>query len=197
MGKKNSRNTKGRIISAAWDLFYKQGYDNTTVDEIVEQSGTSKGSFYHYFKGKDSILSSLSYLYDEKYDELRETMDKNMSSIDKLLMLNHELFLMTENSISIDLLARLYSSQLITNGDKHLLDQNRSYYRLLKEIVREGQAAGELRDDITLNEIVKAYALFERALLYDWCLCNGDYSLSNYSDSILPMFLEGFRKKDD
>lgn len=197
MGKKNSRNTKGRIISAAWDLFYKQGYDNTTVDEIVEQSGTSKGSFYHYFKGKDSILSSLSYLYDEKYDELRETMDKNLSSIDKLLMLNHELFLMTENSISIDLLARLYSSQLITNGDKHLLDQNRSYYRLLKEIVREGQAAGELRDDITLNEIVKAYALFERALLYDWCLCNGDYSLSNYSDSILPMFLEGFRKKDD
>ena len=94
MGKKNSKNTKGKIVSAAWSLFYEQGYDNTTIDEIVEESGTSKGSFYHYFKGKDAILSSLSYLFDEKYDELRDTMDAGMSSIDKLLKLNHELFIM-------------------------------------------------------------------------------------------------------
>ena len=196
MAKKNSRNTKGRIVAAAWNLFYKQGYDDTTIDEIVEESGTSKGSFYHYFKGKDAILSSLSYLFDEKYDELEEQMDDSMDSIDKLLFLNHELFLMIENSISIDLLARLYSSQLITSGEKHLMDQNRSYYKLLKKIIRTGQANGELRSDITSNEIVKAYALFERALLYDWCLCNGDYSLYNYSDNTFPMFLEGFKNKN-
>ena len=47
MAKKNSRNTKGRIISAAWELFYEQGYDDTTVEEIIEKSQTSKGSFYH------------------------------------------------------------------------------------------------------------------------------------------------------
>ena len=41
MAKKNSRNTKGRIISAAWKLFYEQGYEETTVEDIifeVEQS---------------------------------------------------------------------------------------------------------------------------------------------------------------
>ena len=44
-------------------LFYEQGYDNTDlVDDIVEESGTSKGSFYHYFEGKDALLSSLSFL---------------------------------------------------------------------------------------------------------------------------------------
>ena len=31
MARKNSRNTRGRIISAAWKLFYEQGYDDTTV----------------------------------------------------------------------------------------------------------------------------------------------------------------------
>ena len=36
MARKNSRNTKGRIVSAAWKLFYDQGYDNTTVEEIIE-----------------------------------------------------------------------------------------------------------------------------------------------------------------
>ena len=66
MKKKSSRNTKSKIVSAAWSLFYEQGYDDTTIDEIVEASGTSKGSFYHYFDGKDALLSSLSYLFDEK-----------------------------------------------------------------------------------------------------------------------------------
>ncbi|MBR5488572.1 MAG: TetR/AcrR family transcriptional regulator, partial [Firmicutes bacterium] len=55
MKKKNSRNTKGRIVSAAWQLFYRQGYDDITIEEIVEASGTSKGSFYHYFDGKDAL----------------------------------------------------------------------------------------------------------------------------------------------
>ncbi len=195
MTKKNTKNTKGRIVSAAWKLFYEQGYEDTTIDEIVEESGTSKGSFYHYFDGKTALLSSLSYLFDEKYDELSETMDPSMSVVDKLMYLNRELFMMIENSISIDLLARLYSSQLITNGDKSLLDQNRSYYRLLKKIVLEGISSGELRADVTANEIIKAYTLFERALLYDWCLCNGNYSLYKYAESIIPIFLEGFKEK--
>ena len=84
MKKKNAKNTKGKIVSAAWKLFYEQGYDNTTVEEIVEASGTSRGSFYHYFEGKDALLSSLSYLFDEKYDELSETMDPITSFFVKL-----------------------------------------------------------------------------------------------------------------
>ena len=60
MRKKNTQNTKKKIVSAAWKLFYEQGYDDTTIDDIVFESGTSKGSFYHYFKGKDDLLSSLS-----------------------------------------------------------------------------------------------------------------------------------------
>ena len=90
--KKNARNTKGKIVSAAWKLFYQQGYDNTTIEEIVEASGTSRGSFYHYFEGKDALLSSLSYLFDDKYVELEKTMDPVLSPIEKLKYINQELF---------------------------------------------------------------------------------------------------------
>ena len=92
MGKKNTRNTKGRIIQAAWRLFYQQGYDDTTVDEIIRDSGTSRGSFYHYFEGKDALLSSVSFLFDQKYEELMETMDPDMDCFDQLMYLNRELF---------------------------------------------------------------------------------------------------------
>lgn len=194
MAKKNRRNTKGKIISAAWKLFYEQGYDDTTVDEIVEESGTSKGSFYHYFEGKDALLSSLSFIFDEKYEELKTQLDENSTTIEKLIFLNHELFLMIENSISVDLLARLFSSQLITRGDRHLLDQDRSYYKLMRKIIQEGQQKGEIRTDFSVNEIVKTYAMLERGLMYDWCLCNGDYSLSNYSGNVLSTMLKVYEK---
>ena len=43
---------------------------------------------------------------------------------------------------------------------------------------------------------MKAYALWERALLYDWCLCGGEYSLTDYTDSVTPMFLESYRARE-
>ena len=77
MRKKRTQTTKAKIVSAAWKLFYEQGYEDTTVDDIVYESGTSKGSFYHYFSGKDALLSSLSYLFDEKYAELTDLTELN------------------------------------------------------------------------------------------------------------------------
>ena len=192
MGKKNTRNTKGRIIQAAWRLFYQQGYDDTTVDEIIRDSGTSRGSFYHYFEGKDALLSSVSFLFDQKYEELMETMDPSMTAMEKLIYLNHELFAMIDGGISMDLLARLLSTQLLAKGEKHLLDRNRTYFKLLRQIISQGQKDGQLRTDRTVNEIVKAYALWERALMYDWCLSGGEYSLVAYTDSVTPMFLQSY-----
>lgn len=195
MAKKAGRNTKARIVSAAWKLFYEQGYEDTTVEDIVFESETSKGSFYHYFDGKDALLGSLSVLFDEKYEELRPQLDPQADAVDTLVFLNQELFAMIDNSVSLELLARLFSSQLVTRGEKHLLDRSRTYFKLLYQIIRDGQSRGQLRTDMTANEIAKAYAMFERGLMYDWCLSSGEYSLSQYTKTMMPIFLEGFRKK--
>ena len=193
MAKKNNRNTKSKIVSAAWKLFYEQGYDDTTIEEIVEKSGTSKGSFYHYFSGKDALLSSLSDLFDDRYQQLMGQIPAQMNSFEKLMLLNQELFRMMDDTVPLSLVSRLYSSQLTTAGKKHLLDHNRVYYKLLRQITAEGQQRGEIRQDISVNDFIKAYALCERALIYDWCLCNGEYSLTQYARQMLPMFLNGFR----
>ena len=195
MPRKNTRNTRGRIISAAWKLFYEQGYEDTTVEDIVFESETSKGSFYHYFDGKDALLGTLAYVFDEKYEQLKETMDPKLGAMEKLVYLNHELFAMIDGGISFDLLTRLLSTQLLARGEKHLLDRNRTYFRLLRQIIDEGQKAGQLRNDLSVNEILKAYALWERALMYDWCLSGGEYSLMGYTDKVTPMFLESYRTK--
>ncbi len=195
MPKKTQKNTRGKIISAAWSLFYDQGYDATTIDEIIALSGTSKGSFYHYFDGKDALLGTLAYVFDEKYEELEPRLAAYASGYDKLIFLNQELFGMIENSIPMELLARLLSTQLVTKGEKHLLDRNRLYYRMLRKIIQEGQESGELRTDMSVNEMVQIYAVAERALLYDWCICNGEYSLKTYAGFAMPLYIGNLKHK--
>ncbi len=187
---KNSRNPKCKIVSSAWKLFYEQGYDDTTVDDIIYASGTSKGSFYHYFDSKDALLGSLAYLFDEKYAELEGKLSEDAHSIEALIFLNRQLFEMIENTVDLELIKRLYSTQLLTKSEKQLLDHNRVYYKLLRKIVLSGQAKGDITKDLSANDIVKYYAFCERAIIYDWCLCNGDYSLSDSAASLLPFFLK-------
>lgn len=184
--------TKSRIVKAAWNLFYKKGYEQTTVEDIINASRTSKGTFYHYFKGKESLLNSLSYLFDEKYEELSASINPDMSAYDKLLYLNHELFYMIETSVDISLLAFLYSSQLVTKDKKSLADSKRFYFKWITEILEDGLKSGEFKNTSTAKELMKIYAMYERAILYDWALYRGKYSLCEYSDRLLPHVLDTF-----
>lgn len=186
------QSTKSRIVKAAWNLFYKNGYDETTVEDIITASKTSKGTFYHYFKSKEGLLNTLSYLFDEKYQELAGSIDPEMSARDKLIFLNHELFYMIETSIDYTLIAYLYSAQLITKDKRSLSDHKRFYFTWLTEILQEGLDSGEFKSTSSAQELMNVYAMFERALLYDWSLFKGKYSLSEYSTRLLPHILDAF-----
>ncbi len=187
------RNVKNRIVSAAWQLFYEKGYNRTTVDDIIALSGTSKGSFYYYFNTKDELLNTLSVILDDYYEELETKMDSAMNCFDKLLYMNYEMHTMMEEKISRDLLASLYSTQLVTAGDNSLLDQNRKYYRLVTKTVEEGQNRGQIRGDMPASAITKYYSMCERALVSDWCMNKGSYSLKEYSRECMPIMMEHFR----
>lgn len=186
--------TKGRIVKAAWSLFYKKGYDQTTVEDIINLSKTSKGTFYHYFKGKEALLNTLSELFDEKYEDLATDLPPGLSCYDKLLYLNRELFRMIETSIDIDLLAYLYSSQLITKDKISLADTKRFYFKWTTDILTEGIEKGEFKNTSTAAELMHIYAMYERALLYDWALYKGEFSLTERSDKLLPHVLDVFVK---
>jgi AcrR family transcriptional regulator len=195
IGVSEIRSAKERIISAAWQLFHDKGYESTTVDDIIADSQTSKGTFYYYFNSKDELLTTLSMVLDEYYGELSKRMTHKRNCFEKLLYLNYEMHKMIEEKISIELLTSLYSTQLTAKGQRHLLDQNRVYYKLIEKIVEEGQKNGQINKDKSVSEITKYYALCERALVSDWCLNRGSYSLAEYSREYMPVMMEHFKVK--
>ena len=52
-------NSKNQILDSALKVFVKKGYSKTTMDDIVESSGLSKGALYHYYKSKKDLFLSL------------------------------------------------------------------------------------------------------------------------------------------
>ena len=105
MAKKES--TKSRIAVVAWKLFHEKGYENTTIDEIILQSGTSKGSFYHYYSGKDELLGALADVFDSWYEEFIQEMDQEMDSYEKLISLCVRVHERIEEEIPVQLLSSL------------------------------------------------------------------------------------------
>lgn len=187
---------KAKIVEAAWELFHEKGYDNTTIDDIIKRSGTSKGSFYYHFDSKDAFLGTLSEILDEKYLELSQDLEEDMNNFDKLIYLDAKMHESLEKMVNPDLLASLYSTQLVSKNGQNLLDQNRIYYRLIGKIVEDGQKKGEISEEKSVSEIVKYYAMCERALVSEWCLSKGSYSLAEYSREYFPIMMEEFRSKE-
>ncbi len=185
--------TKNRIIDAAWQLFHEKGYDDTTIEDIIARSETSKGTFYHYFEGKDSLLSSLSNVFDSYYVTLYPSLDPEMNAVDKLITLCIQAHQMIFEQIQLNVLSYLYSSQVVTKGDKHLLDQNRFYYKMVRQIAEEGVRRNEIRSDLSVSDVVQIYSMTERAIIYDYCISNGSYDLGEYTRRMIPILLTGIR----
>lgn len=188
------KNTKDKIIDTAWQLFRIKGFDNTTVNNIIQQSGTSKGSFYYYFSSKDDLLSTLSELLDKNYLEIEKRIPKEMHNFDKLIYISIEIHKYMEDNIEYELLASMYSSQLTTKSNRHLLDKNRVYYNLVSKIIEQGQKNNEIISHKTVNEIFEVYAMLERGFVYTWCLSQASYSLANYCQDNMPLLLNFLKK---
>jgi AcrR family transcriptional regulator len=186
---------KKKIIETAFKLFYEQGYDSTTIEQIISECKVSKGTFYHYFNAKTDLFSSLSDLFDEQYQIILKDMNPELHSFDKLIYMSKHLFKYIEDKIPVDILAYLYSSQVTSKGEKYLLNQNRYYYKALMRIIEEGQKKKELKSERSSRELMKIYAMQERSILYDWCICEGNYPLASYGIELLTIFMQGFRER--
>lgn len=69
--------SKNKIAEAALNLFSTKGYDATTMQDIIEDSGMSKGAIYHYFKSKQEILAYLSNYEKKQLSDFLKALVEN------------------------------------------------------------------------------------------------------------------------
>ena len=56
---KKGEKRKQELLQIAYRMFISRGYENTSVDEIIEEAGIAKGTFYYYFETKEQLLEEV------------------------------------------------------------------------------------------------------------------------------------------
>ncbi len=191
----NEQKQREILLNTAWKLFYEKGYHNTTMEDILKTAGCSKGRFYYYFHAKGELLDSLYELFDQKYEQFYREIPQEINSLDKLLEINRFMFYFMEHEIGAELLTSLYISQLSGTTGIAFWRKERSFWKILEAIVSEGQARGEIRNDVASEELVTDIIAEERSQLISWCLKKGTYSLAEVSMPKLLRSYIGYRKE--
>ena len=82
---KTKEERRNEIIETAGKLFEEKGYEQTQVQDIVNEIGVAKGLFYYYFKSKDEVMEELADRYaDAIIDAVNKLIDKDISTFDKI-----------------------------------------------------------------------------------------------------------------
>jgi len=78
----NTRKKRDAVIGTALRLFTEKGYENVSVEEIIAATGTSKGTFYHYFRGKEEILAEFGNRQRTIIDQWLKRTPKQVESLE-------------------------------------------------------------------------------------------------------------------
>ncbi len=135
--------TVKKILDVSFRLFREKGYDHTTIQDITDALGMSKGAVYHHFKSKEEILDKIS---DRYYDEMgwfkSVRLDPGLSGLEKVRQVL-TLLLSDPGKLELDRVT------VMTTLDPKLVDLTlRSSLKdaapFLEKLLREGVADGSI-----------------------------------------------------
>ena len=123
-GKKNQKRKK--ILDKAWELFRKNGYEETKVEDITRELGVSKGSFYTYFKTKDEVL----------YEILERIKKENEERISKINVNQEPSKILEHYDISkMNYIVKLLNNMKISSINRNLSNSKlKNFFEELKKV---------------------------------------------------------------
>jgi len=184
--------TRKRIISTAVDLFNKQGFEQTTVEQIAEAADVAKGTIFNHFPVKEAIV--LAYV-QKRLKEVRpeivkrvETMPDTHARLTALFNLTNEWL---ENSFNEDVIKKYMTYMIQTLLDTAKNQEARSGYGdILQSIISMGQEKGEIRRDIPAGTLA-IYLDWQNALVMMAWLAYPGVSKTDMINRMTDLFLNG------
>jgi AcrR family transcriptional regulator len=187
---KNAR--RSLIVEHAISLFSKNGFVETSIDDIVEVSGISKGGIYNYFKSKDEIFLAIAEDRFNERHKLIQSFTGDMTNKEKIVKyIEWTLYGQFDEKAKIN--ARFtFEFWSVLSRNKDTSDKARERYKLfyddLSSILKDGMKSGEFHEDLDLDSMV--YIIL--STMDGIAFCNSVMGISinkaiveNYIDTIL------------
>ena len=184
------------LLAKALTLFITQGYHATTVEEIAQSAGLTKGAVYFYFKSKANVLMALL----DRTEEL--TIEPTIAAMDAagtapLDRLNA--FIRTQSVIGAEkteymLLAILMSAEFNGSGDEIEQRLNGLMARMedaLRDTVNAGQKGGIFRTGIGANELASVIMATNKGCYVEWYMRGADLKGQDFARAFRDFVLDG------
>ncbi|MDQ1005371.1 AcrR family transcriptional regulator [Neobacillus niacini] len=182
------KSLRDRIIETSLRMFEAKGFHKVTVDQIVKESKTSKGGFYHNFTSKDELLylihdHFISYVLEQgkKANEQWDTPTERLHAIIKSFVSMIELY---KSEVTVFYEEYMYLAPEYINDIKIKRDQ---YKQLMFKVIQDGMDCGEFRD---LPVPIISMAIFGMVnWTYKWYKQDGQYSIEEIADMYADFIL--------
>ena len=170
---KHAQKTERReqILQAALACFARKGYRLTTMDDIVAESGLSKGSLYWHFKNKkDLLLSIISWYFAQMEQDLEKMVRAAPTASEKLTMLAEviaQLFSAPELEPVVNVFIDFYAeTRHDTEVEAVVRQVLNPYIEFVTNIIEAGIAAAEFKAVDAQQMTIALLAAFDGMVLY-------------------------------
>jgi TetR/AcrR family transcriptional repressor of nem operon len=161
-----------RLLGAGLELFLRQGYNATGIQQITDQAGVPKGSFYNHFSSKETFGAAIVDRYEEFSRQSWQQMMRGAPE-DPLAAIRHLFKQMQEhharNGFSTGCLIGNFAAEIALASDvcrERLLVAQLAWRERLAGLISEGQKRGTIRDDIAAHALSGlTWSVWEGALL--------------------------------
>ncbi len=182
------------ILQAAEDLFACKGYHETSMDDIVKESGLSKGAIYGYFDSKQEIFLALSdKCIESELVAMRSAFSPN-DSASKKLEKSAEIHLdgigRSVEFCRMSVECRIEAPR-IESLQQRMENRYEMVHNFIAEMVREGIRKGEFRHDIDPDAVSSIIHATLDGLNLHRATTGKDFDLKKFKTTFLTVLLEG------
>ncbi|SFH15229.1 transcriptional regulator, TetR family [Desulfotomaculum arcticum] len=192
--KKEQARTK--IIDLAIDLFEKQGFEQTSMEQIAREADVAKRTLYNYFSGKGAILLAYMQRINQNYDPLwQKVIDKNPNTKTRLMaMLEIGMDWASQNK---DIFIMYAASRLQDMASMHQMesDKRSGLQGVFERVIRRGQEDGELRTDMPAEAIAALLHSNVFMVLMTWMMQGDAFPVRLAVANTIDLFLNGSLKR--
>lgn len=186
---------KEKLLQQSIELFEKKGFSETSIQDIVDSLGVTKGTFYYYFKSKEQMLMqiNLHYINDLLDTQLKIIEHPDKSWQDKLYDVVYMLISRIEKHGAS---ARIFFRELVNlNGEyfEEILHKRDQFRIRFQYLIEQGMKSGEFRDDLRADMMTLSI-LGSCNWSYMWFRADGPVPEKELARSFLEVFLNGIKK---
>jgi AcrR family transcriptional regulator len=188
---RKKRETRQKIVKVAVDLFQRQGFNNTTMEQIAEVTDIARKTLYNHFPVKEAIVDEYvkvisKGLAQETFDNMQKLPDTRarlLAALDKA----YEWVEINPEITGICLGHRL-KNMFMGTGDSSCETATQS---IMTEIIRQGQEAGEIKRDISVKMMVQQLNISRSVVVLNWLKDPSVFELRKEMAKIVDLFIYG------